>query len=121
MPMCPSGGKSPPQRNNGHGASAGTASSSPTAGDSVLPFPPSGGGAFLAEGGAGLFWEMDDGALLFRGSGGFLDVAAGGGALFSSRHCLLTFLFLSGGGGFLRGAGAIGFGAFAGGGVGLPR
>ena len=84
-------------------------------------FLASGSGAFFSERGAGLFGEMGDGPFLFRGGGGFLDVAAGGGGLFGSRHRLLTFLFLSGGGGFLGGAGAIGFSAFAGGGVSLPR
>src|SRR2546423_5226193 len=62
---------------------------------------------------------MGNGAFLFRGGGGFLDVAAGGGGLFGSRHRALVFLFLSSGRGFLGGAGTIGFGAFAGGGVSL--
>jgi hypothetical protein len=81
--------------------------------------PPSGGGAFLAEGGANFLWEMGDGAFLFRRGGGFLDVAAGGGALFGAGHDFLAFLFLSSGSGFPGGAGTIGFGAFTGGGVSL--
>src|SRR5207237_458599 len=106
-------------RRNGHGAFAAPAFSLSTTDESVLPLPSSGRGAFLAEGGADFLWEMGDGAVLFCGGGGFLDVAAGGGALFGAGHNFLAFLFLSSGSGFLGGAGAIGFGAFAGGGVGL--
>ena len=64
---------------------------------------------------------MSNGALLFGGGGGFLDVAAGGGALFGAGHNCLAFLFLSSGSGFPGGAGAIGFGAFASGGMRLAR
>ena len=98
--------------------SAGGAPAATPSWESVF-FLASGGGAFLAEGGADFLGEVGDGAFIFRGSCRFLDVAAGGGALFGARHGGLTFLFLSSGRGFLTGAGTIGFRAFAGGGVSL--
>src|SRR5947209_4595091 len=52
----------------------------------ALPFLATGSSAFLAEGGTNFFWQVGDGALLFRGGGGFLDVAAGGDALLGAGH-----------------------------------
>lgn len=48
----------------------------------------SGLSAFFAEGCANGFRQMGDGALFFRGRGGFLDVIASGGAS-SGRHDFL--------------------------------